>query len=339
MVKIKDVAKHGRVSISSVSRYFNSPDTLRPETRKKVQEAVETLHYSPSPIARSMRTKSTNTIALIIPSLANLYYIDLYTALLEVAALEGYTVNLLSSNWDHETLRGYLQALPGRNVDGIIVTFLDDDELMEDFRTAQKHVPLALVTSVPNRQEFNSVFIDAREGEMRATQHLIDAGCTRIAFVGGRRNPPNLEKQKGFEDAMRQNGLPVVPEFYFFDQNHFSTGFWAVRQFLTLSQRPDGIVCATDDIAMGCVKYLLRKDIRVPQDVKVIGFNGISLINAYEPSISSLEHPIKAIAAEAVGLVCKQIETPRGRRHQVTFRTTLIVNTSTDAEAPTRFIV
>jgi len=286
-----------------------------------------------------MRTNSTNTIALIIPSLANLYYIDLYSALLEAADLNGYTINLFSSKWDHAILRDYLQDLPKRNVDGIIVTFLDDDELIDDFRAVQEYLPLVLVTSTPNRQEFNSIFIDAREGEMRATQHLIDVGCTRIAFVGGRRNCPTLEKQKGFEDAMRQNGLPIVPELYFFDKNHFSTGFWAVRQFLTLDKRPDGIVCTTDDIAMGCVKYLLRDEIAVPKNVKVIGFNGVSLINTYEPSISSLEHPVKSIAAEAIDMVKKQFETPRTRVHQVTFRTRLIVNTSTDAEAPTRFIV
>jgi len=337
--RIKDVAQYGGVSVSSVSRYLNAPDTLRLETRKKIQKAVETLRYSPNPIARSLRTKSTETIALIIPSLDNLYYVDLYSELRQAAAASGYTINLLTSNWNCETMRKYLQVLPNRNVDGIIVTFLDDDELIEDFRVTQKYIPLVLVTSTPNRQEFNSIFIDAQEGVSRATQHLIDSGCTRIAFVGGRLNGSTLAKRKGFEIAMRQNSLSVNPEFYFFDKDHFSTGFWAMRQFWNLNKRPDGIVCTMDDIAMGCVKYLLRNGLKIPQDVKVIGFNGISLINAYEPSISSLEHPIKAIASEAVNLVRKQIESPRAKRHQVTLYTTLIVNTSTDVEAPTRFLI
>jgi DNA-binding LacI/PurR family transcriptional regulator len=268
-----------------------------------------------------------------------LYYIDLYSALYQAAASTGYTINLLATNGNPDLLRKYLRTLPTQSADGLIICFLDEDELLEDFRNAQKHMPLVLLTSTPNRQEFNSVFIDAMEGEMRATQHLIDMGCLKIAFVGGHRNTPTLEKQKGFESAMQQNRLPVNPDFYFFGQTHFTTGFWAVRHFLTLKEKPDGIVCATDDIAFGCVKYLVRSGFKIPQDIKVIGFNGISLINTYEPSISSLIHPIKTTAEEAVHLMQELIQHPGARRQQIMLHTELLVNASTDPQAPTRLPV
>jgi Transcriptional regulators len=337
MVRIKDVAKFGNVSVSSVSRFLNAPETLRPETFRKVKEAIEALHYSPSPIARSLRTKSTDTIALIIPSLKNMYYIDLYSELYDMASTAGYTVNLLSTNGDHDVLRKYLHELPIQNVDGIMVCYLDDDEsMLDDFRNAQKHTPLVLITSMQNRQEFNSIFLDVEEGEMRATQHMIDMGCENLAFVGGKRIGSTIVKQRGFESVLSKNGLKISPEFYFFDRNYFATGFKAVRHFLSLDRQPDGIVCATDDIAIGCVKYLLRSGFKIPGDIKVVGHNGISLIDAIEPSISSLSHPVKDIVEEAMRLLRKQIDHPDARQQQVILYTTLVVNTSTDANAPVR---
>jgi len=334
MASIKYVAKYGGVSISSVSRYFNMPEVLHPITLSKVKEAVDALQYSPSPIARSLRTKTTNTIAFIIPALTNLFYVDLYSELHAVAANSGWTLNLLTTNGNEETLRKYLSELTKERVDGIIIAFLDENKLIEDIRAAQAQIPLVLITSMPNRGDLNSIFVDAKAGVICATQHLIDKGCTSIAFVGGQRNGPTLEKYKGFESAMSRNGLPINPDFCFFDKNHFSTGFLAARQLLTLKKNPDGIVCATDDIAMGCVKYLIRSKRKVPQDIKVIGFNGISLIDIYEPSISSMQQPLKPAVKEAISLLQKTIKDPCVKRQQITLYATLVVNASTDIDAP-----
>lgn len=338
MIKIKNVAEYAGVSISSVSRYLNAPDSLREETRVKVQKAVEELNYSPNPLARSLRTKTTNTIAFVIPSLTNLYYVDLFSCLHRAATDMGYTVNMLTTNHDENLLRKYLRELPAQNIAGIIIAFLDEDGVVDDIRSVQLHMPVVLITSMPNRQDFNSVFVDALEGEMRATQHIIEKGCKRIAFVGGLKdNGPVKEKLRGFEAAMRKNNIPVDADLLFFDRNHFTTGFWAVRDFMAKDKLPDGIVCATDDIAIGCVKYLVHNGYQVPKDVKVIGFNGISLINAYEPSITSIRHPIEATSEEVVKLLHNRILYPYSKLQQITLYTTLVENTSTDPQAPVRF--
>jgi LacI family transcriptional regulator len=208
---------------------------------------------------------------------------------------------------------------------------------MEDFYNVQKQTPLVLITSMPHRQEFNSIFVDVEEGLMRATQHMIDSGCANIAFVGGQYKGSTIVKQKGFEAAMRRNGLEINTKFYFFNKNYFTTGFEAVRYFLGLDKRPDGIICATDDIAIGCVKYLISNGFKIPEDVKLIGHNGISLINAIEPSISSMSHPINDIAEESMRLLHKQMEHP-GTKQQVILYTTLVINTSTDINAPSHLL-
>lgn len=339
MATIKDVAKYANVSATSVSRFLNTPDVLKADTRKIIQEAVEALNYSPSSIARSLRTKTTKTISFIIPSLSNLLYVDLFTTLHRAAANKGYTVSLLAVDHKPDILHKYLRELPQQGVDGSIIAFLDDDSVIDDIRTVSRQVPVVLMTSTPNRQDFCSVFVDAWEGEVKATEHLIEKGCKRIAFVGGPRNGPNLEKLRGFETAMHRHNLEIDPELCHLGQgqNHFTTGFWAVREFIANGRNFDGIVCSTDDIAIGCVKYLTHSGYKVPEDIKVIGFNGIPLINAYEPSISSLLQPLEAITEEAIDLLHKKIRHPSARPQQITFYTTLVVNKSTDLNAPARF--
>lgn len=339
MTRIKDVAEHAGVSISSVSRYLNNPEALKGPTRTKVQKAVEELGYSPSPIARSLRTKTTNTIAFIIPTITNLYYIDVFNILQREALAKGYALNLLATNSDPQVLRKYLRDLPMQNIDGIIIAFLDEDEVIEDIHLVQRQVPVVMITSTPHRQEFDSVFINAMEGEMLATQHLIDVGCTKIAFVGGPKNGAAAEKVLGFETAMRKNNMEIDPDLCYFEYNHFTTGFWAVRDFISKNKVPDGIVCALDDIAMGCLKYLLKNGYKVPDDVKVIGFNGIPHIHTYEPSISSLRQPIEETAKEVMRLLHNRILHPFAAKQQIILQTTLIVNNSTDPFAPSRFSI
>ena len=339
MIRIKDVAKHAGVSVSSVSRFLNKPETLKRQTRVKVQKAVEDLEYSPNPIARSLRTKTTNTITFIIPSITNLYYVGMFSTLQQEAFAKGYAVNLIATNSDPEVLRKYLSELPMQNAAGVIIAFLDRDDVIEDVRLLQHHVPVVMITATPHRQEFDSVFINVMEGEFLATQHLVDIGCTKIAFVGGPKSGPTIEKARGFEAAMRKNNLDIDPDLCYFERNHFTTGFWAVREFISKNKIPDGIVCALDDIAMGCVKYLLRSGIRVPEDVKVIGFNGIPHIHTYEPSISSLRQPVEETAREVMRLLHNRILYPFAAKQQVILETTLIVNNSTDPSAPSRFSI
>lgn len=337
MTRIKDVAEYAGVSVSSVSRYLNAPESLKNETREKVHMAVEALQYSPSSLARGLRSRTTNRIAFIIPSLANMYFLDLYGALHNEASKKGYTINLLTTDYNSQTLREYMSQLPTWGVDGVVIAFLDNDDVIPDIRRAQQYASIVLLSSLPNRQEFNTVFLDVEEGMIKSTQHLIDKGCTKIAFIGGlKEDGATQEKQSGFEIAMRNNNLEIEPELFYFGPNHFTTGFWGARQFLRLPVRPDGVVCCTDDIAMGCIKQLIRSGLKVPMDVKVIGFNGISFINTYEPAISSLQHPMASMAVEVVNLLYNSIVHPGARKQQITFHTTLVVNTSTDPMAPDR---
>jgi len=341
LARIKDVAKLAGVSIASVSRYLNSPELLKKETAEAIRKAIETLDYRPSPLAASMRTRKTNTIAFVIPSLTNLYYVDMHTYMHKECKERGYILNLYTTEYDDKALVQYLNDIPTRQYDGVIISHLDEEHVTGVLNEVQEKIPLVLITADPNKTQFTHVFIDAMDGIFKATNHLIELGKKRIAFAGGGESShiSSKEKYKGFKLAMERANLAIEPGYVFTGmKNHFHTGFMAARQFITQPVVPDAIVCSTDDVAMGCIKYLLMNGYRVPDDVAVIGFNGISIVDSFEPAISTVVQPMEMMVKSAIELLLETIKNKnRKRKKKAAFTSTLKIGTSTVKDAQVGF--
>ena len=205
---IRDIAQEAQVSVSSVSRYLHSPGMLRPEMQKRIREVIELHNYRPSHLAVSMRTRQTRNIALIIPSLTNLYYLDLYGMIRSVILKRGYRVGLYTTEKDSEALKKCLDQLPQQHYDGVIIAFLDEADSQRMLLRTQKKIPMVLITSDPAQEQINNIFLDARNAMYTATAHLISLGRHKLSFVGG--SPDSViaaEKYKGFLDALTENGL------------------------------------------------------------------------------------------------------------------------------------
>lgn len=338
MVNIKDVAKSADVSIATVSRYFNAPDLLNDNTRIRIEKAIRELNYVPNRVAVSMRTSRTNTIAIIVPSFENLIYVDMYREFRKASDAMGYTIDLFTTDGIADNLRKSLREVVSRRFDGVIICYLDEVDLKDDIEATARQLPLVLLSSNPNPANTSLVYVDALDGLSKATQHLIDIGRQRIACVAGPKDKViTSEKLRGFQITMERNGFTIPEDYVMFGPNHFHTGFYAARQFLTLKEPPDGIVCGTDDIAIGCLKSLISSRIRVPEDMALIGFNGISLLNTYEPSISTVAQQMDQIARETVRMLVHIINHPKARRQHTSFKASLLVGKSTDSQAPNRF--
>lgn len=311
IVKLKDVAKQANVSVASVSRYINNPMMLRECTREKIKQVLEHMDYVPNKLAASLRTKRTQTIALIIPGLsANLYYVDMCNAIHTSIANMGYYDNLYVTNGNNELLRLYLKELPSSRCDGVIVCHLDDDpEILALLEETQKVVPLVLLTAKPDRKQFNNVAIDVYGGVKKATEYLIGLGRKRIGFVSGPENTANIEKLNGYKEGLMSSGMAIDDKYIVCGlSNNFYCGYYAMQKYMELMELPDGIVCATDDIAIGCLKQCQNFEIKIPDDIALIGFNGIELLNTYSPSISSICQPMQAVANALVSLLMDNIK-------------------------------
>lgn len=338
MAVIKDVAKLAGVSVSTVSKYLNRPDSLKEEYREKIQNAINILQYKPSSLARSMRTRKTNLIALIVPEMSNFYYSEIYSAVRVAAGQYGYTIILYTTEESVSVLKRYLTEIVALGVDGIIICFLDEDEMIECFAEVQRQIPIALMGWDINNTRFNSAIVDVFDGIYHATRHLIELGHHEIAFIGGPlESRISKEKFNGYKLAMQQEGIQIRPEFISSGKYRFQTGYFCTRNFMGLTKRPTAIVCANDVLAIGAIKYLISNEIRVPEECSVIGFDGTSLSSIYQPAVSTMAQPIADMGVEIMKLLAAKIRNPKSKNKQIIFKTTLTARETTVASTQIEF--
>lgn len=334
MAVIKDVANLAGVSISTVSKYFNNPGGLSDSYRERVAAAVNELHFEPNPLARGLRTKRTNTIALIVPDITNTFYVEVYNSIRLAAISHGYTTQLYTTEENFNILHELLSQLSSSKIDGMILSFLDEDETVSLLSHTQTTVPISLL-SWDSETQFNSAVLDLTSTMYQATSYLIHRGHTRIAYVNGRAGSRiSSQKQGGFLKAMADHGLSVPQDYIYSGNYSFRTGYQAAKQFMNCPVPPSAIVSANDIIAVGCCKYLQINDYRIPQDVSVVGMDGIQLSKIYDPSITTMATPISEMCNEAVNLLLNKIERPTSKTQQTLFSARLVVGRSTDENAP-----
>ncbi len=334
MAVIKDVAKLAGVSISTVSKYFNNPNGLSEPYRTRVAAAVEELDFKPNAIARGLRTKRTNTIALIVPDITNAFYVEVYNNIRLNALSQGYMTQLYTTEEAFNILNELLSQLSSSKIDGIILCFLDEDESIGLLDRVQTTVPVALL-SWDSDTQFNSAVLDLTKTMYHATNYLINKGHSKIAYVNGRAGSRiSVQKMSGYQKAMADHGFPIPEDYIYSGKYSYRTGYLAAKHFMQCAEPPTAIVAANDIIAIGCCKYLNLNDYHVPRDVSVIGMDGIQQAKIYDPSITTMSAPIPAMCAEAVSLLINKINHPTSKNRQILFDASLIVGRSTDEHAP-----
>lgn len=339
MAVIKDVAKLAGVSVGTVSKYLNNQGNLKKETRQKVEYAIDKLQYKPSPLARSMRTGKTNTIAVIAPDITNPFFAEIYNSIRQYAVQNAYIPALYTTADDYKIIKEYLSSVSAKHVDGIILCFVDDDEYIARFlEEAQKSIPIVMLTWDISNTKFNCVSIDVFEGALKATNHLISLGHKLIAYVGGH-DRVSVEKHSGFIKALKTAALESRAGYEYYGDFNLQTGYYAARKFSMLPDMPTAIFAENDILAIGCIKYLLQNKIRVPEDVAVIGFDNIKLSAMYEPSLSTISMPIIQMGEEAVKLLFSVMDKNDSKNKILILKNELVVRNSTNKDAPIEFII
>ncbi len=334
MAVIKDVAKLAGVSVGTISKYLNNQGNLKKETRLRVEYAINKLQYKPSPVARSMRTGKTNTIAVIVPDIANPFFAEIYNAIRQSSAQNGYIPILYTTADDLKILKDYLSSISIKQVDGIILCFVDEDETIAQFLDeVQKSIPIVMLSWNISNTKFNCVSVDVFEGATKATNHLISLGHKQIAYVGGH-DRVSAEKHSGFIKALKNAALGSKAEFEYYGDFNLQTGFYAARKFSMLPDMPTAIFAENDILAIGCIKYLLQSNIRVPEDVAVIGFDNIKLSAMYEPSLSTISLPIVQMGEESVKLLVSVMDKNDAKNKMLILKNELVVRNSTSKDAP-----
>jgi LacI family transcriptional regulator len=273
---VGDVASLAGVSQGTVSNVLNHPDKVAAATREKVERAMSMLGYVPNTAARSLKTGTTRSIGLIVSDLANSLFVDVARGAESGAEQGGLTLMLANSDARVERESAYLDMFAQARVTGILMTLNDAAHFATVARRAPAGIPLVLLNFIAPTSQFCSVDVDNTLGGYLATQHLVETGRTRLAFIGGPEElQPVAQRGNGFRRAVAENP-GITSEIVSPERINRADGF-AVG--LALADRIaageiDGIFAASDLLAAGIVQALAgRADIRVPHDVAIVGYD------------------------------------------------------------------
>ncbi|MFX3622930.1 MAG: LacI family DNA-binding transcriptional regulator [Ectobacillus sp.] len=307
MSTIKDVAKLAGVSVATVSRVLNKNGYVHEDTLKKVERAIELLNYKPSTVARSLYNKSSRLIGLVVPNILNPFFPEIARAVEDVAYKEGYTVVLCNSDEGLEKEKQYIDVLLRNNVDGFIVATNPQNSA----NYMGLDVPVIAIDRVFN-DHIPTVYADNYKGSKMAAELLLQKGCSHLAHIRGPRNISTAnERYEGFLQAVTKTQISyVVAESPF----ELVASEQVAARLLEEHPEIDGIVAGNDLIAVSAVKAALQKGIRIPDELQVIGFDGISFTEMMFPSITTVAQPIYEMGEKATKLLIQHIEHGGGSK-------------------------
>jgi DNA-binding LacI/PurR family transcriptional regulator len=326
---IYDVARLAGVSTATVSRALNGTGQIAPATREAIAAAVAQLGYAPNTIARSLVTKSTQTIALLLPDISNPFYAALVSGIQQSALSRGHTMLLCTTEGDPEREEQYLELLRAKRVDGALVDglVLPPDRIA---RFVRDGFPIVCLDRDIDSASIPVVQVDNRLGGRLATEHLLSLGHTRIAHVTG---APALriseDRLAGYRDALEAAGVAADPALVAEGRFTEEGGYDATRALVATDVAFTAVFAANDLTAIGVVTALAGSGLRVPDDVSVVGFDDLRLAAFVPPPLTTIRQPAGEIAQRATELLLDLTHGKRVRRTRHLLEPKLVVRAST----------
>lgn len=298
-VTIKDVARVANVSVATVSRALNGHNNVTESARNCVLKAAAELRYSPHAAARSLSSRRTHTVGVVLPDLHGEFFSELVRGIDQVAREHGQYL-LVSSYHGHPEEQGAaLRAMRGR-VDGLLVMspYVNDFGFLTENLTPS--LPVVLINTHLPHAGFVSLFIDNYGGAMQMVRHLIDCGHRRIAFLAGPDdNFDARERLRGYRDALAAH-LPRAQEWVLAGDFGEASGHAAGGVIAACSDRPDAVFAANDMMALGCLFGLNQAGIEVPGEIALVGFDDIPLASYVHPQLTTMRVNIAELGARAL---------------------------------------
>jgi LacI family transcriptional regulator len=309
-VTIRDLALKLGVSISTVSRALRNASNVDPEKKKRVLELADKLHYQPNRVAQNLRIKKTNTLGVVVPQINLHFFSSVISGIQEYAAMHGYGVMICQSLESLTIEQSNIQMLVANRVDGLLISLSSETDSYDHLQTLlDKRIPVVLFDRVTESVHANKVIVDDRDGASKATEYFIQTGCRNIAYIGG---PEHLyisnQRLKGYTDALQRNGIAIDGDFIFHCHDLRSDVVRATDQLLLGNKRPDAILCLNDPVAIQVMQILKSRNIRIPEDISVIGFTNEPVSQFIEPSLTTVSQPADEIGRVAAALFIEHIK-------------------------------
>lgn len=310
--RLKDIARDLKVSVVTVSKVLRNHEDISPETRDRVLKRMKELNYEPNLAARALVTGRSHLIGLIVPDLVHPFFAQVAKGISSVLWGRGYGLVIASSEEDPDLERREISQMLARRLDGLIIA--STQWSVETFRRIEEQQrPYVLVDRRFSGLAANFVGTDDLAIGRMATEHLLQNGCRRVAYVGGEHVSTAINRLEGYRGALAAAGLPALNEYVLCrphsDDAGDATGYKAAKELLSLPTRPDGIFCNNDPIALGAMEAILESGLRIPEDVCVIGSGNVSYANLLRVPLSSIDQDCALLGNRSAELALSLVQT------------------------------
>lgn len=307
---LKQIAETLGISITTVSKALKNYPDVSKKTRNAVLELASSLNYTPNSFAVNLRTKESKTIGLIIPEVVHHFFSNVINGIIAEAEKNGYLVIILQSNESLELEKKQVELLINKRVDGIIISLSnesnDDDHLKEIIK---REIPFVQFDKISKLINSSKVIINDQKAAFNGVEHLIQKGCRKIAHIRGPVNPQNaIDRFLGYKKALEKNNIPFDSKLVYTCKNvTFEEGKEFASQIIKDHPDVDGIFVITDLVAVGVLAYFNEINIKIPQQIKIIGFSNWFMSQVITPKLSTVDQPSYEMGTQSFKLLLEEI--------------------------------
>ncbi|MEK6265486.1 MAG: LacI family transcriptional regulator [Clostridium sp.] len=329
-VTMKDIAQLAGVSKATVSMVMNKKDaSISDATRKRVLEISKKMNYIPNSIARSLSTKKSGTIGIVLPDITNPFFSEMARAIEDEAERLEYNLIICNTDNDIHKEQKYIELLISKLIDGII--FMSGGNSNESITILKNNgIPFVLVDRyIEGYKDDYGVFCLNKQGVKEGIKYLYELGHRKIAFVKGREHlEVSMQRLEGYIDAMKNYG--IYDKKYIFEGDfNVEGGILATEKIIRTFADIDAIFYSNDMMALGGMKILLRNGYKIPKDISVVGFDDIQISEVIEPELTTISQPIYMMGKKACSILIGVINGELPIKKQVYFKTELIIRGTT----------
>lgn len=291
MANIYDVAKEAGVSISTVSRVIQGASNVLPETRTRVEDAIQHLNYHPNRLAQQFRAQQTKMILVIVPEIGNPFFADILTGIEDVAAKVDYNVLLVDSHGNRAVESRCYEMLSQKLVDGIITFSVGIPK--EELKQLASQYPVVIGIRYFSEKTIANVTIDNIKATKDITSYMLNLGHKRICYLGGLEGVPIYQdRASGYMEALKERGIPVDHSLIVHCTPDVQGGYDAISSLLHDADRKFTAIVASGDImAIGAIRALNDRGLKIPDDVAISGFDDIAFSALVTPSLTTVRQP------------------------------------------------
>ncbi|MCF8259810.1 MAG: LacI family transcriptional regulator [Melioribacteraceae bacterium] len=312
-VKLIDIAHKLNYSVVTISKALRDHPDISNKTRDLIKKVAEEMGYSPNLVARSLSSRKSNIIGLVVPKIAHHFFGQIIQTIYDIGFEHNYEILLMVSQEEQERERKHLQTLLAMKVDGIIISITEKTRDYKIFETIKERgVPLVFMDRIPDMERINSVRVTDYEGAYNGTEHLIRLGYKNIGHFGGYQDTRiGRDRYNGFKNAMDDAKIPINPNWVKFGGFSEDDGFKTFSKLVETGNLPDAILAATYPIALGVYMAAKERKIKIPNDIDIICFGDANIQRFLEPALSCIQQPTKIIAEKSMEILFDLITNPK----------------------------